>query len=139
GVTLDYEVGAGLIVMLGAFRPILGAIFGVLAYFALASGFLGITPPSDNTAFFFYAVIAFAAGFSERFAHVILGSADLTVAKGLTGAEAAQDPEGAGAPAPGTATPATSAPTAAIGSRPVEDGAVPSAPSPLSTRAPRRH
>jgi hypothetical protein len=53
GVALDYEVGAGLIVMLGAFRPVLGAIFGVLAYFALASDFLGVKPPSPDTAFFF--------------------------------------------------------------------------------------
>jgi hypothetical protein len=76
GLTLDYEVGQGLIIMLGGFRPVLGAIFGVLAYFALASDFLGITPPSPGTAFFSYALFAFAAGFSERFAHVILGSAD---------------------------------------------------------------
>jgi hypothetical protein len=33
-----------------------------------------------SVAFFFYALIAFAAGFSERFAHVIFGAADLTVA-----------------------------------------------------------
>jgi hypothetical protein len=106
GVTLDYEVGAGLILMLGAFRPVLGAIFGVLAYFALASDFLGVTPPSPDTAFFFYALIAFAAGFSERFAHVILGNADLTVAKGLTGAATAE-PEAPNGRASPTAVAAT--------------------------------
>ena len=96
GLTLDYEVGQGLIIMLGGFRPVLGAIFGVLAYFALASDFLGITPPSPGTAFFYYALFAFAAGFSERFAHVILGSADLTVSKGLTTTQT--EPEGEDAP-----------------------------------------
>jgi hypothetical protein len=140
GVTLDYEVGGALIVMLGAFRPVLGAIFGVLAYFALASGFLGITPPSPSTAFFFYAVFAFAAGFSERFAHVILGSADLTVAKGLTGAET-PEAEGASAQAPGTAAPATGARNghaAVIDQRPADAGAVSSARSASSARAPGR-
>ncbi len=83
GVTLDYEVGPALIVMLGGFRPILGGIFGIAAYFALESDFLPLTPPSQDTVFFYYALFAFVAGFSERFAHVILGNADLTVTKGL--------------------------------------------------------
>ena len=87
GVTLDYEVGRALIVMLGAFRPVLGAIFGVLTYFALESGFLNIPAPEKSKVFFYYALFAFVAGFSERFAHVIIGSADLTVAKALTGPE----------------------------------------------------
>lgn len=87
GVRLDYEVGPALIVMLGAFRPILGAIFGTAAYFALESGFLQLKPPSEETVFFYYALFAFVAGFSERFAHVILGSADLTVAKALADRE----------------------------------------------------
>jgi hypothetical protein len=85
GVSLDYEVGRALIVMLGAFRPVLGAIFGVMTYFALESGFLNIMVPGDRTnVFFYYALFAFVAGFSERFAHVIIGSADLTVSKALT-------------------------------------------------------
>jgi hypothetical protein len=87
GVTLDYEVGRALIVMLGAFRPVLGAIFGVMTYFALESGFLQIPAPEPSRVFFYYALFAFVAGFSERFAHVIIGSADLTVAKALTGPE----------------------------------------------------
>lgn len=88
GLTLDYEVGPALIVMLGGFRPVLGAIFGMVAYFALESDFLPLTPPSEDTVFFYYALFAFVAGFSERFAHVILGNADLTVSKALT----AEDP-----------------------------------------------
>jgi hypothetical protein len=87
GVPLDYEVGELLIVLLGAFRPFLGTIFGVLAYAAIVSKFLPITPPGGGIQFFYYALFAFAAGFSERFAHVILGSADLTVAKATRSAE----------------------------------------------------
>lgn len=93
GMTLDYEVGELLIVMLGAFRPVLGAIFGVLAYFAIDSGFLPIKP--TGIGFFYFALFAFAAGFSERFAHVILGGADLTLAKAMTGG---------GTPAPAAST-----------------------------------
>jgi hypothetical protein len=102
GVRLDYEVGELLIVMLGAFRPVLGAIFGVLAYFAIDSKLLPITPPTTGRQFFYYALFAFVAGFSERFAHVILGSADLTVAKALTGAETPEPVQpNAGVPATG--------------------------------------
>lgn len=107
GVRLDYEVGHLLIVMLGAFRPVLGAIFGVLAYFAIGSKVLPITPPPGATAFFYYALIAFVAGFSERFAHVILGSADLTVTKALTGARA-DEPAGPAQDADATAATTTS-------------------------------
>jgi len=87
GVKLDYEVGSALTIMLGAFRPVLGAIFGTAAYFALESGFLNLTPPPGRTLFFYYAIFAFAAGFSERFAHVLFSDADLTMARALTGKE----------------------------------------------------
>jgi hypothetical protein len=89
-VQLDYEVGELLIVMLGAFRPVLGAIFGVLTYFAIDSQLLPLTPPTEAKRFFYYALFAFAAGFSERFAHVILGSAELTAAKAISRAETAE-------------------------------------------------
>src|SRR6266516_6646675 len=89
--------------MLGAFRPVLGAIFGVLAHFAIGSKVLPVTP-AGGTPFFYYALIAFVAGFSERFAHVILGSADLTVAKALTRAEAAEPAEPTQQPAAIAAT-----------------------------------
>jgi hypothetical protein len=85
-IQLDYEVGELLIMMLGAFRPILGSIFGVLTYLTIESGVLPLTPP-DGRKVFYYAVFAFAAGFSERFAHVITGSADLAASKALTGAD----------------------------------------------------
>jgi hypothetical protein len=85
-IKLDYEVGELLIVLLGAFRPLLGAIFGVVAYFAIEGGVIGLTAPTGHPAFFYYALFAFLAGFSERFAHVILGKADLAVSKESSGA-----------------------------------------------------
>jgi hypothetical protein len=104
GVRLDYEVGELLIVILGAFRPVLGAIFGLLTYFAIDSRLLPLTPPANGTKYFYYALFAFAAGFSERFAHVILGSAELTVAKALSGGEPSE-------PAEPTEAPTTAAPS----------------------------
>jgi len=87
GLKLDYEVGPALIILLGSFRPVLGAIFGTMAFFALESGFLQPAPSSDTTSFFYYPLFAFAAGFSERWAHVVFGDADLSVARALTGAD----------------------------------------------------
>lgn len=86
GLKLDYEVGPALIILLGSFRPVLGAIFGTIAFFALESGFLQPTPSSE-TEFFYYPLFAFAAGFSERWAHVVFGDADLSVARALTGVD----------------------------------------------------
>jgi ABC-type branched-subunit amino acid transport system permease subunit len=86
GFSLDYEVGRLQCIVLGGFRPLVGAVFGTVAYFALQSGFINIHPPKGDELFYF-ALIAFLAGFSERFAQVILGGAELSVAKALPGAE----------------------------------------------------
>ena len=70
---VDYEVGKAPLWFLGAVRPILGAIFGTTTYFALRSGLIVLTPSGEDTEFYFYALLAFLAGFSERFTHVLLG------------------------------------------------------------------
>ena len=111
GIKIDYEVGRALVVMLGAFRPVLGAIFGTATFFALeGSGVFQPTPDTDATAFFYYPLFAFAAGFSERYAHVIMGDADLSVARALTGAETSEQADSDGrasrtVPAGGPAAP----------------------------------
>jgi hypothetical protein len=113
GVKLDYEVGSALTVTLGAFRPVLGAIFGTATFFALESGLFQPAPSEDTTAFFYYPLFAFAAGFSERYAHVILGDADLSVARALTGADTPEQ-KVSESRAPGTAPssgPAAAQPT----------------------------
>lgn len=86
GFSLDYEVGRLQCIVLGGFRPLVGAVFGTVAYFALQSGFIDINPTKGDELFYF-ALVAFLAGFSERFAQVILGGAELSVAKALPGAE----------------------------------------------------
>ena len=70
---VDYEVGKAPLWFLGAVRPVLGAIFGTATYFALRSGLIVLTPSGEETEFYFFALLAFLAGFSERFTHVLLG------------------------------------------------------------------
>ena len=71
---VEYETTRAYLSLLGAFRPLIGAIFGVALYFGIASGVLQfIQPPQDpDEVFFFYAFIAFLAGFSERWAQDML-------------------------------------------------------------------
>jgi hypothetical protein len=67
---LDADVARGYTLFLGALRPVIGSIFGVLTYFAVTSGFVELfkVPPDGLKQFYFLCVIAFGAGFSERWA-----------------------------------------------------------------------
>ena len=87
--SLDYEVGRMPAFWLGTFRPFLGAVFGLFIYFALQSELLQLQKPDEGKAFFFFTLFAFAAGFSERLTHVILGGAERTVAGTLEQADKA--------------------------------------------------
>ena len=86
---LDYEVGRMPAFWLGSFRPFIGAIFGLVVYFALQSELVQLQKPVETKAFFFFAFLAFVAGFSERLTHVILGGAERTVAGTLEQADKA--------------------------------------------------
>jgi hypothetical protein len=68
----DYEAGSGHIRMLGAFRPFIGAIFGLALYFAIKAGIL---PLDKDANFYSIAFVAFLGGFSERFAPDVFGGA----------------------------------------------------------------
>lgn len=99
GFSLDYEVGRSQSFRLGSFRPFLGAVFGLLIYFALESGLLQIAVPDQDpttdatdVSLYFLAFIAFVAGFSERLAHVVLGSAERTVAATLQMSDESEGP-----------------------------------------------
>jgi hypothetical protein len=90
---LDFDVARGYTLFLGALRPVIGSIFGLLAYFMLTSGFVDVfrLPEDDLQRFYFLCVIGFAAGFSERWAQD-------TLTGGLTGRGAKGD-AAAGKPA----------------------------------------
>jgi hypothetical protein len=74
--TIEYDVGRTPLRWLGSFRPVLGAVFGVAAYYLLQSDILRTDPPDGNARFFYYGILAFVAGFSERTAKVIREAAE---------------------------------------------------------------
>lgn len=73
---IDYEVGRPSLRRVGSFRPIIGAVFGVVVYFALKSGIIQLSTGDGPPSIYFYATFAFLAGFSERKAMVLLGGAE---------------------------------------------------------------
>ena len=79
--SIDFEVGRPLLRRLGLYKPLVGSVFGVATYFLLAGGLLPTTTASGNR-LYFYGIIAFLAGFSERFTGVIFGKAEQLVGGG---------------------------------------------------------
>ncbi|HYZ20385.1 MAG TPA: hypothetical protein VE615_12625 [Gaiellaceae bacterium] len=77
---IDFEVGRSSLRSLGALRPCIGALSALIVYFALQGRIVTILPELENS-FYVFAVAAFVAGFSERWANVIFGKA----ARVLTG------------------------------------------------------
>jgi hypothetical protein len=70
----DYEVGRKTTRRLAMARPFVGAAFAVMIYLLLKSGLVdigGLTTKQQTI--YFYAAIGFLAGFSERWARVIVG------------------------------------------------------------------
>jgi hypothetical protein len=76
GDFLMVDPGAGVLTLrrLGALRPFIGAIFGLALYLALKSGFIDIG--ENNRNFYFFAFLAFLAGFSERAIPELLRTAE---------------------------------------------------------------
>jgi hypothetical protein len=72
---VDFELGRPLIRRLGVYRPFLGAIFGVALFFLLQSGIAHVEL-TKNQELYYYGFAAFLAGFSERFATVMFGTAE---------------------------------------------------------------
>ena len=72
---IDFELGRPLLRRLGVYRPFLGGAIGVALFFLLASGLLDIQV-DDAQKPYYYGFFAFLAGFSERFASVVLGAAE---------------------------------------------------------------
>lgn len=94
--TVDYEVGRRAIRRVGNFRPVIGAVFAVVLYIALRGGLIQLKTPAGHQTIFFYATLAFLAGFSERRARFVLGNAERMLGGGA-GGSTAETPD---APAP---------------------------------------
>lgn len=76
GDFVSVNPGASVVTLrrLGRVRPVVGAVFGVALYFALKSGFIDIGESNSN--FYFFAFMAFLAGFSERAVPELLRTAE---------------------------------------------------------------
>jgi hypothetical protein len=62
---------------------VIGAVLAVVLYFALESGLISLNTGEDTKETYFYAALAFIAGFSERKARVLLGGATKMLGGGL--------------------------------------------------------
>lgn len=67
------EIGAKNLRMLGSIRPLIGAVFGALTFVLIEGGLVtgGTAPSIPANRYLYYAGLAFAAGFTERVAHVM--------------------------------------------------------------------
>lgn len=74
GFNVDFEVGRKSVRYLGGLRPWIGALFAFALYLALKSNLVELIQSADH-GIYFYATVAFLAGFSERRAKVLLDSA----------------------------------------------------------------
>jgi hypothetical protein len=108
-VRVDWEFGKDTLRTLGALRPFVGGVFGLMTFFALKSGVVALDIANSSKSAYFYILFAFAAGFSERLAQdMLLGpTVQAAAAKGKRAAheaEAEEEPPPASEDALGPAT-----------------------------------
>ena len=70
---VDFEVGRPTVRRLGSFRPFIGATFALALYFGLKSDLFQVGMTEETI--YYFAIVAFLAGFSERWAKVLLDGA----------------------------------------------------------------
>jgi hypothetical protein len=101
-VRVDWEFGKDTLRTLGALRPFVGGVFGLMTFFALKSGVVALDIVNSSKSVDFYILFAFAAGFSERLAQdMLLGpTVGAAAAKGKQAAQAPQSDEEPSPPAP---------------------------------------
>ena len=100
---VDHELGRRALRLVGAYRPLIGSVSGIVVYFLVQTT---IVPIEDSALTFpFFVVVAFLAGFSERWTRIMLSGAMRTVVDdgGRAGERRRQDD----ADAPEAETPST--------------------------------
>ena len=98
-VRVDWEFGKDTLRTLGALRPFVGGVFGLMTFFALKSGVVALDIVNSSKSTYFYVLFAFAAGFSERLAQDMLLGPTVGAAA-VKGKQAARDPEAEEPPPP---------------------------------------
>jgi len=71
-LTLEREIGQPTAGLLGAMRPLIGAVFGALLFVLIDGNVISIAPGGEDPTFVTYAGLAFIAGFSERVANTVI-------------------------------------------------------------------
>ena len=97
---VDWEFGKDTLRTLGALRPFVGGVFGLMTFFALKSGVVALDIINSSKSAYFYILFAFAAGFSERLAQDMLIGPTVGAAAAKGKRAAAPEPEAEETPPP---------------------------------------
>ena len=94
-LVIDFTAPKQQKIALGTLRPIVGAVFGAVVYFAIIGGLLAVQARTSKDASItvaFFAMAGFAAGFSERFAVDVLQRASSGILPTTQGKQAVEKP-----------------------------------------------
>lgn len=72
-LNVNFEMGRRWLTVVGALRPFVGAVFGLVLFGLKEGSFVPISLSGDElTGFFTMAILSFAAGFNARWAQDVL-------------------------------------------------------------------
>jgi hypothetical protein len=74
---IDHELSRWEVMVVGAHRPLIGSVSGIVVYFLVQTPLIPIE--QDALTLPFYVVVAFLAGFSERWTRLVLSGAMRTI------------------------------------------------------------
>ena len=74
---IDHELSRWEVMLVGAYRPLIGSVSGIVIYFLVQTPLIPIEQSALTLPF--YVVVAFLAGFSERWTRVVLSGAMRTI------------------------------------------------------------
>lgn len=89
GFVIDHELSRWEVTLIGSYRPVIGSVSGIVVYFLFQTPLVPIQ--EDALSLPLYVVVAFLAGFSERWTKMVLSGALRTV--GGRDQEAVAEPE----------------------------------------------